>query len=221
LWDVGSGKQIRQFDTQPVPPNPGLSGPREAPGEFQNLAITPDGRHAVTGSTGGAVCVWDISTGKVVRNFDQQLGTVYGIAASPQGNQVLTGGRGMTARLWDLSTGDELLQMPCHKSWVRSVAISPDGKRALTGSYDMTVRLWNVETGQELQAYTGHRGWIGSAKFSPDGHFAASSCGGRYSATGGTILSIDFAIRLWQLPSTGPRVATPRPRTPEKSGPAE
>ena len=43
LWDVATGKKIRRFDTQAVPLNPGLSGEREAPGEFVNLAVTPDG----------------------------------------------------------------------------------------------------------------------------------------------------------------------------------
>jgi hypothetical protein len=47
-------------------------------------------------------------------------------------------------------------------------------------------------------------------KFSPDGQHVASAGGGRYTATGGTEAGLDFALRLWKLPPTGPRVAKPK-----------
>jgi len=292
VWEVATGKEVRRFDTTAMPKNPGTSGGREAPGELYTVAVTPDGVHAITGATGGAVCVWEIATGKLVRQFDKHTGTVFGSAISPKGDVVLTGGRDSIGRLWNMATGDELLQLSGHRSWVRSVAVSPDGKRALTGSYDQvmrlwdldkaemlhefkgdswvwdlafassgklavaavgnrihlwdidsgqlirslsghgggttavdfsrdgrlvvsagydnTVRLWNVDTGELLETYTGHRDWAFDVKFSPDGQHVASAGGGRYTATGGTEAGIDFALRLWKLPPTGPRVAKPK-----------
>jgi WD40 repeat protein len=293
VWSLANGKQLRRFDTAAMPRNPGSSGPREAPGEFFTVAITPDGKHAVTGSTGGAVCVWEIATGKLIRQFEKHTATVYDAAVTPQGDRVLTGGRSGIGRLWNLSTGEELMQLPGHRSWIRTVAVSPDGKRALTGCYDRVmrlwdlerakmirefpshdewvweiafapsgrmaagvsgtrvqlwdlesgklvrtlicadagtgtsvdispdgrlaisgshdgkVRLWNVDTGELLQTYTGHRDWVRVVRFLPDGRNAVSGGGGRFSATGEREAGVDFALRLWKLPSIGPRVAEP------------
>jgi hypothetical protein len=294
VWEVATGKEIRRFDTAAMPKNSGTSGGREAPGEFFTVAIAPDGKHAVTGATGGAVCVWEIATGKLVRQFDKHTATVYDAAVSSRGDVALTGGRDSIGRLWNFSTGEELLQLAGHRTWIRAVAVSPDGKRALTGSYDKVMRLWDLErgemvrefrsdqdwiwdialtpsgqtaacvsgtqvemwdlesgqrlraftcadagngtavdispdgrlvisagydgkvrlwdtaTGELLETYTGHRDWVWSVRFSPDGRQAISAGGGRYTATGGTEAGVDFALRLWNVPSTGPRVAKPK-----------
>jgi WD40 repeat protein len=293
VWEVATGKELRRFDTAAMPKNPGKSGGREAPGEIYAVTVTPDGVHAITGSTGGAVCVWEIASGKLIRQFDKHTGTVFGAGVSPQGDAALTGGRDSVGRLWSIATGSELLQLVGHRSWVRAVDISPDGKQALTGSYDQvirlwdlekaelvrefkaeegwvwdvafapsgtqaiaasgnrvhlwdldsgklvrsfsghgggataadispdgrfvistgydsTVRLWDLDTGELLETYTGHRDWVFDVKFSPDGQYAVSGGGGRYTATGGTEPGIDFALRLWKLPPTGPRVAKPK-----------
>lgn len=177
LWDVASGEEVRQFQTASMPKNPGISGSREAPGELFCLAFAPDGKQAITGSTGGSVCVWDVDSGAMLRRFEGHTGTVYAVAVSSDGRRALTGGRDMTARLWDVQTGEEILRMPCHNSWVRSVAISPDGWRALTGSYDNVLRLWDLETGQELRKLKANNHWVWSVAFSPSGRRAVSASG--------------------------------------------
>ena len=276
-----------------MPKNSGTSGGREAPGEIFTVAVTPDGKHAITGATGGAVCVWEIATGKLVRQFDKHTATVFDAAVSPEGDVVLTGGRDSIGRLWNFATGEELLQLSGHRSWVRAVAISPDGKRALTGSYDKVMRLWDLDKAEMVHEFRGERLGLGLAfasvrqagrcclrdavqlwdiesgqaravaftgaeagngtrgyfagrsigdfrrlrqkgplverrngrvvgnvhgpprlgldvKFSPDGRHVVSAGGGRYTATGGTEAGLDFALRLWKLPPTGPRVAKPK-----------
>ena len=177
VWEVATGKEIRRFDTAAMPKNSGTSGGREAPGEFFTVAITPDGKHAVTGATGGAVCVWDIATGKLVRQFDKHTATVYDAAVSSRGDVALTGGRDSIGRLWNFSTGEELLQLAGHRTWIRAVAISPDGKRALTGSYDKVMRLWDLERGEMVREFRSDQDWIWDIAFTPSGLMAACVSG--------------------------------------------
>lgn len=184
-WDIATGKQTKQFDTTGVPQDPAFSGGREAPGEFQSLAVTPDGKRAIATSTGGAVGVWDVTTGELVRNFSQHTATAYSVAVSPDGKTALTGGRDQIARLWDIGSSEELLRMPNHKSWIRTVAISPDGKQALTGGLDQVLRLWDLEQATEVREMKAGDGWVWSAVFSPSGTRAASAS--------------DGAIHLWDL----------------------
>jgi len=174
LWDVASGNEIRQLETDP-PRAARISGAREAPGEFYCVAFTPDGARALAGGEGGSVCVWEVVSGKIVKRFKGHTGTVYGSAVSPDGRQALSGGRDMTARLWDIETGEELFRLPSHRSWVRSVAISPDGRYGLTGSFDRYMRLWDLETGRKLQELKAGSSWVWRVAFSPDGKLAASA----------------------------------------------
>ncbi len=187
VWNASSGKMLRKFDTSAMPQNPGDSGQREAPGEIFTVAVTPDGEHAITGSTGGAVCVWSIATGKLLREFKEHTATVYDVAISSNGDVALTGGRDGVARLWRISTGEELMQLKGHKSWIRCVAISPDGKRALTGSYDKTMRLWDLEEAKLLREFKTQRNWIWDIDFSPSGKIAACVSGS--------------SVQLWDLES--------------------
>lgn len=177
LWDAATGEVARKFDTTKMPQDPGISGPREAPGELQCLALSPDGKLAVTGATGGATCVWNVTTGELLRSVDGHVATVYGVAISPNGRRVLSGGRDSTARLWKIETGELIYELKGHRSWVRSVAISPDGDRGLTGGYDGTLRLWNLETGEQLKETSAGDAWVWSCAFSPDGQTAAAVAG--------------------------------------------
>jgi len=176
LWEVASGKEIRQFDMTGIPLNPEQSGGREAHGEVYCLEFTPDGKQAVAGISGGAVGLWDVSTGKLVRHFEGHTGTVYGLAISKEGDRMLTGSRDSTARLWEANSGEELLRIESSAAWVRSVAFSPDGKRALLGGYDHKMRLWDLDAAQQV-AETKLDNWVWSVAFSPDGGRAASAAG--------------------------------------------
>jgi len=176
FWEVASGEEIRRFDMTAIPPSPERSGPREAPGEVFCLAFTPDGKQAAAGISGGAVGLWDVSTGKLVRHFEGHMGTVYGLAVSREGDKLLTGGRDSTARLWDVTSGNELLRIESSAAWLRGVALSPDGKQALLGSYDHKMRLWDLESARQLaEMKLGDFVW--SVAFSPDGGRAASASG--------------------------------------------
>ncbi|MBI1246820.1 protein kinase [bacterium] len=292
VWDLAKGKELRQFDTSEVPPNPGNSGGREAPREFAALAISPDGKKLVSASTGGAVCVWDVGSGKMIGQFKGHTGSVYALAISPDGTKVLSGGRDAIVRMWDLNTQAELMALHGEKSFVRVVTFSPDGTQALiggmdntlrlwdlneakllkemksadrwvwdakfsadgkraisscgqqidlwdlstgelirsfrghadnltdidwspdgrmviSGGYDNMVRLWDVDSGKQIDALQGHRDWVWRVRFTPDGKQAVSSGGGRASRIGGAQPGIDFAIRVWNLPTLPPRVAKP------------
>jgi len=185
LWDVETGQEIRRIDMTSQPDSPTAHGPQEVPGEVCSLAFAPDGRHALCSGAGGFVTLWDIETGKLVREFKGHTASVYGVAISGAGRLALSCGRDGTVRVWDVASGNELRRLKGHSGWIRSVAISPDGQQALTGGYDKTMRLWDIHTGRQLREFDGHESWVWSVTFSPDGRRALSADG--------------RAMRLWDL----------------------
>jgi WD40 repeat protein len=134
VWDVETGKNRLVI---------------EHPAAIWGLAVTPDGRHVLTGTGGSltsslavlkiaqgtdhALRVWDTATGKLVREMKGHTHTVYTIDVSPDGRLAVTGGWDGTMRLWDLATGDELDKTQPEQGRVACVAFSPDGKLIVAG----------------------------------------------------------------------------------------
>ncbi len=175
------------------------------------LALSRDGRRALSGSWDKTVRLWDVQTGRAIRTLDESA-EVNCVAPSPDGRYALSGTSDKVLRLWDAESGREIRKLQGHTQPVRSVAFSPDGRLALSGSEDKTLRLWEVATGKEVRRFEGRQGWIRSVVFLPDGRHALSGSDG------------PPFIRLWRLPPVPPKAdaqpaAPPAPPPPVKPEP--
>src|SRR5262249_53487101 len=146
------------------------------------LALTRDGRRAVTCSNDTTLIVWDLAGGQELHRLEGHTEHVWGLALSPDGRLALSGGGGqrrgdqwlagvaIALRVWDPEKGTERRRFARgHTGPISSVDISPDGRRAISGGADATVRLWDVTTGTELNCFWGERGaGIRGLAFMPD-----------------------------------------------------
>ena len=108
---------------------------------IQSVALTPDGKCAVTGSEDNTVRFWDLanvsSSPHILLGYSDVIWSVAltPVALTPNGKWALTGSSDTTARLWNLANigcGPRVLSG--HTAWNVTVALTPDGKWALTGS---------------------------------------------------------------------------------------
>ncbi|MCI0462115.1 MAG: protein kinase [Gemmataceae bacterium] len=129
LWDLQTGK-ARSF-------TPVVTG-------VQALALSPDGRRAVSAGPDRVLYLWDATTGKAILRLPGHAGAIQAVAFSPDGRRLLSGSADKTLRLWDVASGKELRRYTGHKGAVTCVAFSFDGRLALSGSADKTVRLWRL-----------------------------------------------------------------------------
>lgn len=80
--------------------------------EDEPYAFSPGGKQVFTWRHGDlAGHLWDTATGKKLRTFAGNLGTVNSVAFSPDGNQLLTASSDGMARLWDTASGRELCRL--------------------------------------------------------------------------------------------------------------
>jgi WD40 repeat protein len=107
------------------------------------VALSADGRTALTGSYDKTARLWETASGKPTGPPLQHQGLVVSVALSADGKTALTGSYDRSARLW-MATGKPIGPPLLHHDMVRAVALSADGKTALTGGFDKTARLWNV-----------------------------------------------------------------------------
>jgi murein L,D-transpeptidase YafK/tricorn protease-like protein len=150
------------------------------------VALSADGRQAVSGGQDNLLRLWDIATGLLLRTFDAQTNSINAVAFSPDGRQVLTGSDDKLLRLWDVATGENTKTMDGHTGEILAVAFAPAGQFVLSGGRDKTVRLWDAETSQLLKTFEGHTDEVLSVAVSSDGRFALSG-------------SKDKTVKLWDV----------------------
>jgi WD40 repeat protein len=152
------------------------------------VAVTPDGKTAVSGSFDGIIKIWELATGRELRSLPRHGTTVTSIAVTPDGKYAISGSYDKTLRIWDLATGRAIRNLAGHGGFIKAVAVSPDGKTALSASEDKTLRYWDLTTGTLIRTLADHADYVTSAAFLPDGRTALSG-------------SYDRTLKLWDLAS--------------------
>jgi WD40 repeat protein len=154
------------------------------------VAVTPDGKRAVSGSSDSTLRVWDLGTGQELRKLEGHGGGVTAVALMPDGKRALSGSFDHTLRMWDLDSGSELQRLEGHRQWVTSVALTPDGTCAVSASADLTLRVWDLGCGRELRKLERHGAHVrvDAVAVTPDGKQVVSR-------------SDDQTLHVWDLDS--------------------
>ncbi|MEP7187650.1 MAG: protein kinase, partial [Roseiflexaceae bacterium] len=156
LQNLASGKTIQTF-----------SGHNDV---VKDVAISPDGKTALSGSSDGFMIWWDVATGAFLKRFGGTPDTqIYSVAFSPDGKTALSGGSGENTMVWwDLIKGTAIMSYTDHTDSINSVLFTPDGTAGLTVSSDKTMVLWELATGKQLHVFKGHTAKIRDAVFNKD-----------------------------------------------------
>ena len=150
------------------------------------VAVTPDGKRAVSASQDHTLKVWDLETGRALRTLEGHSAAVRGVAVTPDGKRAVSASGDKTLKVWDLETGRALRTLEGHSDSVNGVAVTPDGKRAVSASADNTLKVWDLETGRALRTLEGHSASVHGVAVTPDGKRAVSASG-------------DKTLKVWDL----------------------
>jgi len=156
-------------------------------GEVRAVAVSPNGRYAISADEAGIVWLWEAETGQPIHRFAGHTGAVHCVAFAPDGHVAISGGEDSLVRLWDIEARTALGALTGHTEAVFSVAFSSDGLNAISGGKDTTVRVWNVEDGKErsrLNLPSGESVW--SLALSADNRHLLTASDSR-------------AVRLWDI----------------------
>jgi len=151
------------------------------------VAVTADGRTAVSGSWDGTVKVWDLARGAERATLAGHTGEVLAVAVTADGRTAVSGSYNYILKVWDLARGTERgTLLTGHTGYVTAVAVTTDGRTAVSGSADHTLKVWDLERGAERFTLRGHTGDVTAAAVTTDGRTAVSG-------------SWDGTVKVWDL----------------------
>jgi WD40 repeat protein len=177
LWDVPDRKQLRAL--------------RGHEGNVTAVVFAADGKTLASASYDGTLRLWEVATGKELRQIPAGGRWVACLALSTDNDTLASWNTENSAAitLWSAATGKELrsLALPVQPmAAIHSLSFAPDGKTlAAASGTDLAVRLWEVSSGKELRGTGKHPGGLTWAAFSPDGRSLASA-------------SLDHTLHLWE-----------------------
>ena len=94
VWDLKSGRKLCT-----------LTGHSDI---VLRVAVTPDGRRAVSASQDRTLKVWDLESGRELYTLTGHYDWINGMAVTPDGRRVVSASKDNTLKVWDLESGQEL-----------------------------------------------------------------------------------------------------------------
>ena len=82
------------------------------------MAVTPDGRRAVSGSADRTLKVWDLEQGALLATLEGHGAGVRAVAVTPDGRRAVSGSYDRTLKVWDLEQGALLATLEGHGAGV-------------------------------------------------------------------------------------------------------
>ena len=107
---------------------------------MSGVAITPDGRRAVSASEDNTLRVWDLESGQSLRTLEGHSIRVTRVAITPDGRRAVSASWDKTLRVWDLESGKELALLTADGP-MTSCAVSLDGRTIVAGDASGRVHL--------------------------------------------------------------------------------
>jgi hypothetical protein len=164
VWDLDTGRALRSLRR---PDSEDFS-------DFDGVAITPDGKRAVSKSAHYTLAVWDLDTGRVLLTLKGHTATVYDVVVTADGKRAVSTSGDHTLKVWNLNTGRALRTLKGHTASVDGVAVTADGRRAVSTSGDHTAKVWDLDTGRALRTLKGHA-YLSCVAITPNGKRAVTA----------------------------------------------
>jgi cytochrome c len=161
-------------------------------GPVRALAVSPDGKNAISGSFDSSAIYWSLT-----RNVAEQVlrfheSAVNAVAFGPF-DRIITAGEDGRIALWAPGGERPVRVLEGHTAPIVALAVSPDGKFVASASWDHTIRLWPLVGGKPY-VLEGHQQNVNGVAFIDNKTFVS--------------VSYDLTLRIWTLFGGAPTIVT-------------
>jgi WD40 repeat protein len=191
---ASSDKTLKVWDISTLTPvGSGFSNPGELhtllghSSQVNTVAVTMDGRLAISGSSDRSLKVWDLESGVELRSLRGHADDVEKVVITPDGRRVVSASGDKTIRVWDIKSGEQLHNLHGPQSIITILMLALDGRWIISSSFeDQTIKIWDIESGKLLHTLRGHNSFIAGFAIAPDEQLAVSASG-------------DWTLKLWDF----------------------
>jgi WD40 repeat protein len=182
LWDARRpNKRIRGFD-----------GPAK---DISSIALSPDGRFAVSGDSDGIIRWWDVGSGKPIdRSLSGHRGAgitpiVSSVCYSPDGELAVSTAGDM--KVWQSDSGSEVVSLNPPHNMPDHVVFAPDGT-SFSSSEGGSARIWKIGRAYQYRTFDQNiKTAMMSCAQDPDNAVAAAALGELFAFRGAWTWAID------------------------------
>jgi tricorn protease-like protein len=155
LWQVDTGQLIRSFTNV------------HSDAVF-GLDFSPDGKYLASGAADKFVKVIELSTGKIVKQFEGHTHHVLGVSWNRNARTLASAGADSVVKIWDFVKGEKVKNIAGFDKEVTAISFVGYTDQALAASGDAKVRLVR-EDASEVRSFSGATDFVESAAVTPDG----------------------------------------------------
>jgi cytochrome c len=166
-------------------------------GPVRALAISADGKSAISGSFDTSVIRWSLEKNAAAEVLRFHDGAVNAVALWRDG-RAASAGEDTRIAIWKPGETKPVAVLQGHKAPVVALAVSPDGATLASASWDHTARVWSLSGaagGGEPRIFDGHKDNVNGVAFTPDGKSVVTA-------------GYDATLRIWPRASGAPAVVT-------------
>lgn len=122
--------------------------------KVNSVAISANGRYALTGGNDYFAYLWDTKTGLIVRQFEHEQ-RVNRVTLHREGKLAFTSDGGNQAFIWDLTTQSNAIQLQSFRRQLifSTARFSSDGKKLITGTPSGLIEIWNTVDGKKIASF--------------------------------------------------------------------
>lgn len=123
--------------------------------KINSVALSPNGRYALSGSSDYTALFWDTNTAQVIHRFVHPS-RVTKVALDSTGKYAFSAGSQRQSSIWDLKTGKEVsrLQYQSRSKIFSAVTFSNDSTQIFTGTPGRLLNRWSTDSGKKLEQWT-------------------------------------------------------------------
>jgi WD40 repeat protein len=150
------------------------------------VAVTPDGKCAVTASADHTLKVWDLQSGDELHTLRGHTSDVYSVAVTSDGCSVVSLSWDGTLNSWDLKSGHLLFGLSVGTKFGGVFAVTSDCLCVVGCSKSNWLKVWDLKNRRESLSYHGHSAGVTAVAVTSDGQLCVSG-------------SEDGIVKVWNL----------------------